>query len=140
MASSTWSCDRSTHLRSLLPSSSGILISSGGGITLTASLGSWATSCSSIDIVSVHDYGTTASSTVPALVAAQQSYSNKIVMLGEWGAAGSNKASIIQSFVSALKAAGMPWMVWEVVNPGAKAADFEVRPFSMSVGFWLAKC
>lgn len=70
-ASPTWSCARSAHLKSLLPTSSPILVSSGGGITLYTSLDSWATSCSSIDIVSVHDYGTDAVATVEAIVAAK---------------------------------------------------------------------
>ncbi|KAK4700765.1 mannan endo-1,4-beta-mannosidase, partial [Phenoliferia sp. Uapishka_3] len=127
MASATWACDRAQHLRSLLPSSSSILISSGGGITLTASLGTWATSCTSIDVISVHDYGTSATSTVNALVAAAGGVaSGKTVMLGEWGIAGANKAALVAQFVTALKAAGIPWMIWEVVKPGKAASDFEI--------------
>lgn len=80
MASSTWACDRASYLKSLI--SSNILISSGGGITLTDSLGSWATGCASFDIVSVHDYGTSASSTANALAAAQNDHPGKKVIMG----------------------------------------------------------
>ena len=133
MASSSWTCDRSTYLKSLLPASSPILVSSGGGIDLKASLGSWATSCPAIDIVSVHDYGTDPSSTVPALVAAAKGVAaGKRVMLGEWGISGPNKASTIAKFVSMLKEAGMPWMIWEVVKPGKSDSDLEVRPVATS--------
>lgn len=77
-----WVCDRSAYLKSLIPSSSSILVSSGGGITTTTSLQSWATGCDSLDIISVHDYGTSATSTAAALKAAQDSLPGKIVMMG----------------------------------------------------------
>ncbi|BGO91075.1 hypothetical protein NBRC10512_005832 [Rhodotorula toruloides] len=124
MASSTWACDRASYLKSLI--SSNILISSGGGITLTDSLGSWATGCDSFDIVSVHDYGTSASSTANALAAAQNDHPGKKVIMGEWGIAGVNKAAIISQFVSAFKAKGVSWSYWEITKPGAKATDFEI--------------
>ncbi|KAM0750222.1 hypothetical protein T439DRAFT_326171 [Meredithblackwellia eburnea MCA 4105] len=127
MASSTWVCDRSKYIKSLLPSNSTILVSSGGGITLQASLQSWATSCSSIDIISVHDYGTDADTTVSALKTARTGVAaGKTLMLGEWGITGANKAELVSEFVAALKNAQIPWMHWEVVIPGKKAADFEV--------------
>ncbi|BGP24151.1 beta-1,3-mannanase [Rhodotorula toruloides] len=124
MASSTWACDRASYLKSLITSN--ILVSSGGGITLTDSLGSWATGCDAFDIVSVHDYGTSASSTANALAAAQNDYPGKKVIMGEWGIAGVNKAAIISQFVSAFEAKGVSWSYWEVTKPGAKATDFEV--------------
>ncbi|BGP31546.1 hypothetical protein JCM10296v2_003316 [Rhodotorula toruloides] len=124
MASSTWACDRAAYLKSLI--SSNILISSGGGITLTDSLGSWATGCGAFDIVSVHDYGTSASSTANALAAAQNDHPGKKVIMGEWGIAGVNKAAIISQFVSAFKAKGVSWSYWEITKPGAKATDFEI--------------
>lgn len=125
--SGTWACDRAATLKSLLPSGSNILVGSGGGITTTLSLGAWATTCASIDIVSVHDYGTDAQTTANALIAAKSgSASGKIVMMGEWGITGANKASTISQFVAAFKAAGLPWMYWEIVKPGKAASDFEV--------------
>ena len=47
--------------------------------------------------------------------------------MGEFGAAGNNKAAILKSFVNALDASNISWMVWQVVNPGKGPADFEVR-------------
>ncbi|KAM0747368.1 glycoside hydrolase [Meredithblackwellia eburnea MCA 4105] len=127
-ASSSWVCDRSKFLKTLLPSGSSIKISSGGGITTTDSLGNWAMGCSSLDIVSVHDYGTNPAVTVAAIVQANSvaKQSGKTVILGEWGITGSNKATIIGQFVSALKKAKVSWMYWEVVKPGKAASDFEV--------------
>ncbi|SCV67580.1 BQ2448_5191 [Microbotryum intermedium] len=126
LSSPTWVCDRSATIKKLLPSGSSIQISSGGGITTQASLGGWATSCASIDILSVHDYGTNAQATANALKAAKTAYADKTVMMGEWGVAGGQKASTIAAFVSAFKAAGLPWMYWEIVKPGQGPADFEV--------------
>lgn len=102
-----------------------IPISSGGGITTSESLGSWAMDCPSFDIVSVHDYGTSASTTAGACAAAQKRTSKRVIM-GEWGIAGANKASTIRAFVDAFKAANVPWMYWEVVKPGQGTSDFEV--------------
>ena len=125
-ASGTWACDRASYLKSLIKSN--ILVGSGGGITIDASLGAWATTCASFDIVSVHDYGTSASTAVNALKGARAGAAKgKVVMMGEWGMTGANKASTIKSFVDAFKAAGLPWMYWEVVKPGKATSDFEVR-------------
>ena len=126
MASSSWTCDRSKYLKSLLPADSSIKVSSGGGITTLTSLGNWATSCASIDVVSVHDYGTDAATTVAAINAARSNFPNKEIYLGEFGASGNNKAAVLKSFVNALDASNISWMVWQVVNPGKGAADFEV--------------
>ncbi|SCZ93756.1 BZ3500_MvSof-1268-A1-R1_Chr6-3g08865 [Microbotryum saponariae] len=126
LASPTWVCDRSATIKKLLPSGSSIQVSSGGGITTQASLGGWATSCASIDIISVHDYGTNAQATANALKAAKAANPDKTVMMGEWGVAGGQKASTIAAFVSAFKSAGLPWMYWEIVKPGQGPADFEV--------------
>lgn len=125
MASSTWACDRAAHLKSLI--TSGILVSSGGGITTADSLGSWAMSCDSFDVISVHDYGTSASVTAGALAAAQASNPGKQIIMGEWGMAGANKASLVSAFVSAFADHGLSWMYWEVVRPGQASSDFEVR-------------
>lgn len=78
MASESWTCDRSKHLKSLLPSGTSIKISSGGGITTQSSLGNWATSCWAIDVISVHDYGTDAATTVAAINSARQNFPNKV--------------------------------------------------------------
>ncbi|TKA50408.1 hypothetical protein B0A53_06263 [Rhodotorula sp. CCFEE 5036] len=124
MASSTWACDRAAYLKSLIKSN--ILVSSGGGITTTDSLGSWAVNCDSIDIVSVHDYGTSAGVTASALASARSNHPDKQIIMGEWGVAGANKAQIVAAFVAAFRDQGLSWMYWEVVRPGKAASDFEV--------------
>jgi len=115
-----WNCNRAATIKANLASGSPILVSTGGGITLSLSLGQWAEwTCSSIDIVSVHDYGTDAATSVPALTAGQkEAKSNgKTLVFEEWGASGDNKASIIGSFLPALANAGIPHLIWEIVDP-----------------------
>ncbi|GAA5884393.1 hypothetical protein JCM3774_002357 [Rhodotorula dairenensis] len=124
MASSTWACDRAGYLKSLIKSN--ILISSGGGITTSDSLGSWAVNCDAIDIVSVHDYGTSAGTTAAALASARANHPDKQIIMGEWGIAGANKADLVAAFVSAFRDQGLSWMYWEVVRPGKAASDFEI--------------
>ncbi|GAA5954681.1 hypothetical protein JCM10213_006480 [Rhodosporidiobolus nylandii] len=126
MASSTWACDRAALLKSLLPSGSSIKVSSGGGITTSDSLGSWATSCSSFDVISVHDYGTSAWSTAAALAAARDNHPSKEIVMGEWGMTGANKAALITQFREAFAAKNIPWMYWQITKPGAGAGDFEI--------------
>ncbi|GAA6047105.1 hypothetical protein JCM3770_004199 [Rhodotorula araucariae] len=124
MASSTWACDRAKYLKSLITSN--IKISSGGGITTSASLGAWATACPAFDVISVHDYGTNAAVTAGALAGARAANPGKEVIMGEWGMAGTNKAALVAQFVAAFKAQGIPNMFWQVTKPGAGARDFEV--------------
>ncbi|GAA6062490.1 hypothetical protein JCM10212_001863 [Sporobolomyces blumeae] len=125
LANPSWVCDRSNHIASLV-SGSGIQISSGGGIDISKSLQPWATDCGSIDIVSVHDYGTNGYSTAAALARAKANHPDKTIMMGEWGLTGTDKAAKISKFVSAFEDHGIPWMYWQVTNPGAGSADFEV--------------
>ena len=128
LASSTWNCDRAGRIKESLPSGSGIKITTGGGITTATSLADWAWQCDNFDIISVHDYGTSASVTVGALVAAQAKASNvgKQILFEEWGALGWNKADTIKAFAAGLAQAGIPWLYWEVVKPGKGDSDYEV--------------
>ena len=128
LVSTSWNCDRAATIQSQLPSGSSIQISTGGGITIQASLQNWAFNCPHFDIVSVHDYGTDVSTSISALQWGQQQakQSGKIVVFEEWGANGYSKASIIGAFVPALQKAGIPHLIWEIVNPGAGSNDFEI--------------
>lgn len=127
LPSPNWSCDRSAHLRSLLPTNSTIQISSGGGITLPLSLGSWATDCAAIDVVSVHDYGTDGAAIALQMVAKAKE-TGKEIILGEWGIKGEGKAQAVKAFVRDLTEQGVSWLYWEVVAPGKGNSDFEVSP------------
>ncbi|GAA5943577.1 uncharacterized protein JCM15063_006462 [Sporobolomyces koalae] len=121
----SWVCDRSGYISSLV-GGSGIQVSSGGGIDVSTSLQGWATNCGAIDIVSVHDYGTNGYATAQALSNAQNNHPSKTIMMGEWGLTGPNKAAKISEFVAAFGAKGIPWMYWQITQPGAGASDFEV--------------
>lgn len=127
-ASSSWSCDRAGRIKQNLPAGSGILISTGGGITIDTSLDDWAWSCDNFDIISVHDYGTNAWTTAAALAAGQQKAwdQGKTLLFEEWGALGANKAAIIKQFAQALQQYSIPWLYWEITKPGQGSNDFEV--------------
>ena len=47
------------------------------------------------------------------------------VIVGEWGALGSGKASNIKWVGSTLKKLSIPWQYWQVVNQG-NPSDFEI--------------
>lgn len=128
LASSSWNCDRAGRIKQNLPSGSPILVTTGGGITTATSLADWAWQCSNFDIISVHDYGTSASVTAAALVAAQAKASDQglQILFEEWGALGDSKADTIKAFATALAQAGIPWLYWEVVKPGKGSSDYEV--------------
>ena len=129
----SWVCDRSNKIASLV-SGSGIKVSSGGGTELGNSLGSWATQCGSIDIVSVHDYGTNGVAIANRLARAKSEHPDKTIVMGEWGLTGSDKANKIKQFVDAFEAKGISWMYWQVTSPGAGSKDFEVNKKSLLEG------
>lgn len=126
LASSNWNCGRAGVIRNEISSS--IKITTGGGITTQTSLADWAWNCDAFDIISVHDYGTNAWTTVNALQNAQSKASKygKTIVFEEWGALGDNKASTIAAFAQGLKDAGIPWLYWEIIKPGKGSSDFEV--------------
>ena len=128
LVSTSWNCDRAGRIKQNLPSNSNIKITTGGGTTTSLSLEDWAFECDNFDIISVHDYGTSAGTTVAALVKAQDKAADygKTILFEEWGAMGWNKANTIKAFAEGLAQAGIPWLYWEIVKPGKGSSDFEV--------------
>lgn len=66
------------------------------------------------------------------------SLGERVFSLGEWGITGSSKVSKIKEFVNAFEEKGIPWMYWQVTQPGAGDKDFEVRsPTILSFSVYL---
>ncbi|KAK7680329.1 hypothetical protein QCA50_016569 [Cerrena zonata] len=122
-----WWCDRADTIRGVL-GSSGIQISTGGGTDLPTSLQSQFFSCQNLQIIALHDYNLDTSYVASHVDAAKPLalQSGKRLLYEEFGANGSNKQSQIQSITNLLISTGVPWMYWEVTNPGKGATDYEV--------------
>ncbi|KAJ1548419.1 hypothetical protein HK405_003272, partial [Cladochytrium tenue] len=120
---SNWHCDRAATIRGLLPSGSGILISTGGGTDFYSSLYSAFFSCSNIDIVSVHSYGNDASYKLSGAVSSANA-AGKRVMYEEFGNTGYSKASGNAAQADAANSLGVPWLAWEASMPSIYD-DFE---------------
>lgn len=128
LVDSWWNCDRAGQIKRNLPQGTKIKISTGGGTNMDLSLADWAWACGNFDIIAVHDYDTNAYNTAQTLTAAQQRATplGKTILFEEFGALGSQKAGTLKWMAQALNDAQIPWLVWQIVQPGADVSDFEI--------------
>jgi len=115
-----------------------IFIATGGGVDFPSSTVDNHFQCQDINIVSMHDYSSTASYFTSQISAAKTKalrYGKKIIM-EEFGAQGSdaNKASFYQSIVDAILAQGIPFLPWEFLKPSGSDYEF----FTDSTNAWNA--
>ncbi|CEO97812.1 hypothetical protein PBRA_005926 [Plasmodiophora brassicae] len=120
----SWLCDRAAVIRQALGPGNPILVSTGGGVAFSDSNSKSYFQCPSIDIVAVHDYTRQTASGLNQSLALARQYGKRII-LEEFGATGTNKATSLGTQSSAAMSLGIPWIVWESLNPGAGAADYE---------------
>ena len=88
----------------------------------------YVSSCPNLQIIALHDYNLDPSYVAQHVDAAKPLALNsgKRLLYEEFGALGSSKQSEIQNVVNTLISTGVPWMYWEVTNPGQGSANYEV--------------
>ncbi|TFK75578.1 glycoside hydrolase family 5 protein [Pluteus cervinus] len=122
-----WWCGRANTIRSVL-GNTGILISTGGGTDLPTSLQSQFWSCPTLQIIALHDYNLDPGYIASYVDGAKPKAINsgKRMIYEEFGATGGNKQNQIKSVTDLLIATGVPWMYWEITNPGMGTSDYEI--------------
>ncbi|EGN98370.1 glycoside hydrolase family 5 protein [Serpula lacrymans var. lacrymans S7.3] len=140
-----WQCDRASTIKGVLGSNSNILVVTGGESWMAESVQPNFLNCSSLDVISIHSYGTGdfATSSIQTYVQQAQSAGKKL-LFEEWGACyfstsnnncptgsaldADTRNSNIKTWASQIDAAGVPWLYWQVL-PNAdphQDQDFEV--------------
>ncbi|PCH43597.1 glycoside hydrolase family 5 protein [Wolfiporia cocos MD-104 SS10] len=139
-----WQCDRAATIKSQL-SSDNILVMTGGESWMAESVQpDWLT-CDSLDVISIHAYGTGDydTSSIETYVQQAQSAGKKLIM-EEWGAcyfdtenndcptgdalSSDTRNANIQQWAGSITNAGLPWLYWEVI-PNADphySYDYEI--------------
>jgi mannan endo-1,4-beta-mannosidase len=132
-------------IKSNLNGSKDILVTTGGGSYLATSLLNAYFSCSSLDVLAIHAYGTgdfSTSSLTPYVTKAKNA--GKKLIMQEWGACYTNalnndcnggsalnsatRDSNIKKWAASITAAGIPWFYWQIL-PNAdphSGWDYEV--------------
>ncbi|KAI4670642.1 uncharacterized protein J4E88_009734 [Alternaria novae-zelandiae] len=120
-----WWCNRSKKMRSIMGSSA-ILISTGGGNEFPNSDIPENWNCATLDLVDIHSYSGVSEWRNKAPIALQHAQAaKKLVLFEEFGASGSNKASVVGQHIDIFNGLKVPWMIWQINKPGKGAADFE---------------
>lgn len=119
-------------LKSGLNGNTGILVTTGGGAYLANSLLDPYFSCSALDVLAIHAYGTSdfPTSTLKPYVSKALASGKKLIMQ-EWGAcyygsvnnrcnpsaplSQSSRDGNIKSWASSIAAAGIPWFYWQIL-------------------------
>ncbi len=115
-----------------LEGSTDILVTTGGGAWLANSLLDGYFSCSALDVLAIHAYGTgdfATSALKPYVTKAQQA--GKKLIMQEWGSCytsasnnncnggspldSNTRANNIKNWSASIAAAGIPWMYWQVL-------------------------
>jgi len=73
----------------------------------------------------LHNYGGDLATGFTNALAVASQYQKRLIH-EEFGATGANKASTLSNEAQTANQYGIPWMFWEILNPGAGAADYEV--------------
>ncbi|CAF3690505.1 unnamed protein product [Rotaria sp. Silwood1] len=120
-----WMCDINTRIRSLV--NNGVLLSTGGDVDYGLSLRLENFQCSTIDLISLHDYTMDEDYSrrkfQEAIRLAQQY--GKRVYVEEFGDRGDTQmAQALNIIRAAAHQQGLPWLVWQIV-PNARSGDYE---------------
>jgi mannan endo-1,4-beta-mannosidase len=84
----------------------------------------WA--CPTLDLIDIHSYSGVSEFKTKAPVALQHALAaKKLVLFEEFGATGSDKASVVKQHIDVFNGLKVPWMIWQINKPGKGAADFE---------------
>ncbi|KAF4965150.1 hypothetical protein FSARC_7017 [Fusarium sarcochroum] len=144
-ALASWQCTMAKAIKDNLNGDSKILVTTGGGAYLDNSLLDSYFSCSSLDVLAIHAYGTTDFSTskLQPYVDKAKKAGKKLIMQ-EWGACYTNagnhdcnggsplntniRDANIKKWAASIDAAGIPWFYWQIL-PNAdphQGWDYEV--------------
>ncbi|VUC30816.1 unnamed protein product [Clonostachys rosea] len=131
-ALASWQCTMAKSIKDNLNGNSNILVTTGGGAYLDNSLLDPYFSCSSLDVLAIHAYGTGdfATSKLQPYVTKAKNAGKKLIMQ-EWGACYTNaenhncnggsplatgtRDSNIKQWAASIDAAGIPWFYWQIL-------------------------
>jgi hypothetical protein len=83
-------------------------------------------SCATLDLIDIHSYSGVSEWRNKAPIALQHAQNaKKLVLFEEFGATGSNKASLVGQHIDLFNGLKVPWMIWQINRPGKAAEDFE---------------
>ena len=84
-------------------------------------------SCATLDLIDIHSYSGVSEWRNKAPIALQHAQAaKKLVLFEEFGATGSDKASVVGQHIDIFNGLKVPWMVWQINKPGKGAADYEL--------------
>ncbi|KAH7919242.1 glycoside hydrolase family 5 protein [Leucogyrophana mollusca] len=147
-----WQCDRANTIKSVLGDNSGILVVTGGESWMSESVQPDWLNCTSLDVISIHSYGTGdfVTSSIQAYVQQAQQAGKKL-LYEEWGACyfdtenndcpsgtaldTTTRNSNIQTWAAQITAAGVPWFYWQVI-PSADPHDGEDYEIGIGDASW----
>jgi mannan endo-1,4-beta-mannosidase len=82
--------------------------------------------CATLDLIDIHSYSGVSEWRNKAPIALQHAQTaKKLVLFEEFGATGSDKASVVGQHIDIFNGLKVPWMVWQINKPGKGAADYE---------------
>lgn len=127
-----WVCGRARHLRDLLGSNTGILVSTGGlggDISHSCTFLSAATQYSAVDAISIHRYASVPGNWANALPSYLSQSNGKKVYIEEWGinAANYDQKSAFVSEVNSMNSVGLPSMYWQILPPATSSCPYDPK-------------
>lgn len=124
-----WACGRARHLRSLLGSNTGTLVSTGGlggDISHSCTFLDAVTKCDAVDAISVHRYASVPGQWSNALPGWINQSNGKKVYIEEWGIDASkyDQKSAFVSEVNNMNSVGLPGMYWQILPPATSGCSY----------------
>ena len=127
-----WACGRAQHMRNVLGSDNGILISTGGlggDISHECTFLAAVTQCDAVDAISVHRYASVPGQWSGALSGWLDQSNGKKVYLEEWGidASAYDQGSAFVSEVDDMNSVGLPSMYWQILPPAVASCPYDPK-------------
>ena len=128
----SWQCTMAQAIKDNLNGSGDILVTTGGGAWLANSLLDGYFTCSALDVLAIHAYGTGdfATSALTPYVSKAKS-AGKMLIMQEWGSCyttasnnncnggsaldANTRANNIKTWAASITAAGIPWFYWQIL-------------------------
>lgn len=127
-----WACGRARHLRSLLGSNTGTLVSTGGlggDISHSCTFLPAVTQCDAVDAISIHRYASVPGAWSSATSGYISQSKGKKVYIEEWGIDSTkyDQKSAFVSEVNDMNKAGLPSMYWQILPPATSSCGYSPK-------------
>ncbi|KAJ7589457.1 glycoside hydrolase family 5 protein [Mycena floridula] len=124
-----WICNTAQQIRNNVGDRNQLIFTGGGSASASVQSFFFGSSCTAVDVVSIHDYNDDYDSFMPSAVSQAKAAGKKLI-IEEWGSLfGSGRTANLNSNVQKINSYGVPWLYWELISNADphQGEDYEIQ-------------